>query len=235
MNMKKYVSAIFIFGILVFFVYAQNAFRVNQEGNVGIGIENATEKLEVDGNIKANGRLKDKTGFVMPVGTILPFGGPPERVPAGWLVCDGRSLLRDDPDFTEIFEVIGTAWGTKDADSFNIPDLRGMFLRGLDDMKTEKGAGERDPDAELREGFNGGNTGNYVGSKQEDAFQGHWHRFENRLGGRWGNVDKISTVNSNFSYIYNTGDPISDTINGEPRTSSETRPKNVYVNFIIKY
>jgi microcystin-dependent protein len=41
----------------------------------------------------------------------------------GWLVCDGRDLLRDE--YPALFEVVGTAFGSTDADNFFIPDFRG--------------------------------------------------------------------------------------------------------------
>jgi len=41
----------------------------------------------------------------------------------GWLVCDGRSLLR--ADYPELFEIIGTSFGSENSDSFSLPDYRG--------------------------------------------------------------------------------------------------------------
>lgn len=43
-----------------------------------------------------------------------------------WLVCDGRSLSRIE--YASLFEVIGTEFGAVDADSFNLPDLRGRVM-----------------------------------------------------------------------------------------------------------
>jgi microcystin-dependent protein len=60
------------------------------------------------------------------VGEIRLFGG--ERAPAGWLLCDGRSLPIGEP-FLALFDVIGTAWGG-DAEHFAIPDLRGIESDG---------------------------------------------------------------------------------------------------------
>lgn len=44
----------------------------------------------------------------------------------GWLKCDGRSLSR--LDYPELFNIIGTAFGSVDAESFNLPDCRGRVL-----------------------------------------------------------------------------------------------------------
>ena len=64
---------------------------------------------------------------LVPAGTILPFAGvtPPE----GYLLCDGASYPRTG-DKAVLFSVIGTSFGAQDGGSFNVPDLRGQFLRG---------------------------------------------------------------------------------------------------------
>jgi microcystin-dependent protein len=48
--------------------------------------------------------------------------------PAGWLLCDGRSLLRTA--FTSLFNVIGVAWGSVDGTHFTLPDFRGRAIVG---------------------------------------------------------------------------------------------------------
>lgn len=47
----------------------------------------------------------------------------------GWLVCDGRSLSRED--YPELFEVIGTSFGAINSSSFNLPDYRGRVPGGI--------------------------------------------------------------------------------------------------------
>ncbi|WP_019219026.1 phage tail protein [Bartonella florencae] len=65
----------------------------------------------------------------LPSGLIGPFAM--ERLPAGWLPCDGRAYLRRT--YRALFDAIGTTWGAGDGIStFNVPDFRGMFLRGMD-------------------------------------------------------------------------------------------------------
>lgn len=62
-----------------------------------------------------------------PVGAIFPFGGT--DIPISFLLCDGSAVSRTD--YADLFNVIGTAFGTGDGSTtFNLPDLRGEFLRG---------------------------------------------------------------------------------------------------------
>jgi microcystin-dependent protein len=46
----------------------------------------------------------------------------------GWLICDGRSLSRET--YTELFNIIGTTYGSNSATTFNLPDCRGRVLGG---------------------------------------------------------------------------------------------------------
>lgn len=46
----------------------------------------------------------------------------------GWLICDGRSLSRDT--YSELFNIIGTTYGSNSATTFNLPDCRGRVLGG---------------------------------------------------------------------------------------------------------
>ncbi|WP_208442323.1 phage tail protein [Bartonella raoultii] len=65
----------------------------------------------------------------LPTGFIGAFAM--ESLPAGWLLCDGRSYSREK--YRDLFATIGTLWGHDgDETTFNVPDLRGMFLRGFD-------------------------------------------------------------------------------------------------------
>jgi hypothetical protein len=82
----------------------------------------------------------------------------------GWLLCDGR-LLSSDPrgGFADLFNAIGFTWGmTKNKQHFNIPDLQGYFLRGVDLSRDQP----IDRDRDLRFSRHDGNKGGRVGSFQ---------------------------------------------------------------------
>ena len=157
-----------------------------------------------------------------PAGCILAFGGT--NVPPGWLLCDGSAVSRSA--YSNLLSAIGTAWGSGDGSTtFGLPDLRGMFLRGVTGSRTDPYA---DPDAASRTNATaGGNSGNLVGSVQMDTFQSHNHtttlRIEAAGGGPYPNFLRDGGSVGSINY---------------PSTSTggaETRPKNVYVNYIIKY
>lgn len=61
------------------------------------------------------------------VGFVLPFYG--ETAPPGTLACDGSEISRTVYD--ELFQVLGTKAGAGNGSTtFNLPDLRGQFVRG---------------------------------------------------------------------------------------------------------
>jgi microcystin-dependent protein len=164
----------------------------------------------------------------IPSGTIVPFGGT--NIPTGWLLCDGTLYVVTQ--YPNLYAAIGINYGGILGANFNVPDLRGRFLRGVD------GTAGNDPDNATRTTSNtGGNTGDNVGSLQNDAFQGHYHKSGGDANHRY--TPYATTWDAGAGAVdlgnFFTLQPVSDGTNGTPRTTSETRPKNVYVNYIIKY
>ncbi|MCB0480830.1 MAG: tail fiber protein [Flavobacteriales bacterium] len=167
------------------------------------------------------------TQFAVPAGSIISFAGDTAQVPAGFLLCNGASLAT--ASYSELFSAIGYAWGGSGS-NFNLPDLRGRFLRG-----TNLGAGN-DPDAAGRSAINtGGNTGDKVGSVQGNQIQSHSHRV-------WGKTSTGASYNDplNFPTSGITGE---STVGAEgwftqyieSTGGNETRPVNANVNYIICY
>lgn len=67
----------------------------------------------------------------LPPGVIMPFAGT--YAPPGWLLCNGQGVSRTD--FAALFAVLGTTYGAGNGStSFNVPDLRGRVVAGLDNM-----------------------------------------------------------------------------------------------------
>ncbi len=154
---------------------------------------------------------------LIPVGTIFIFAGISENIPEGWMKCDGTAL--NSTEFEKLHNVLGKAWGdgsddeTEETD-FNLPDLRGMFLRGVDE-----GAGN-DPDANFRQSSApGGNTGDFVGTTQSHStVKGGGDDFEIS-----GSFETVESIDDTF---------LSKKIVTPPGT--ETRPINASVYYIIK-
>jgi microcystin-dependent protein len=202
--------------------------KTNDEPS-GNNCVNGGVKIEVGLDINTNGVLDNDeidgslTQYIcnletatnnssVPVGTIISYAG--NIVPSGWLVCDGSEISRGT--YSDLFIAMGVSWGEGDGSTtFNLPDLRGRFLRGVDE-----GAGN-DPDRSSRTALNtGGNTGDNVGSYQNDQFKSHNHGIT--TGGSFGNqVLRKDGSSSTSTSTNNAG-------------GTETRPKNAYVYFIIK-
>jgi len=167
-----------------------------------------------------------------PVGSVMPFAGDASKVPAGWLLCDGSAVSRSE--YAALYEVIGTAWGYgNNSTTFNLPDMRGMFLRGVsltsgDDADAENRVPRKD----------GGNGGNSVGSYQGDAIRnitGQLVSGGNACTGAFNIISKpINGISNGGSFVGGWGVVVFDVSLVVP-VGSDNRPQNVYVNYIIKY
>lgn len=70
---------------------------------------------------------------VLPPGSLMAYAA--SSAPTGWLLCDGSAVSRTT--YATLYGVIGTTWGAGDTTTtFNVPDLRGQFLRGYDSRAT---------------------------------------------------------------------------------------------------
>ena len=68
-----------------------------------------------------------------PAGALMPFAGPAAQLPAGWLLCYGQPISRTT--YARLFSIIGVTYGPGDGSTtFNLPDLRGYVIAGLDNM-----------------------------------------------------------------------------------------------------
>lgn len=210
-------------------------------------------RISVDGNAMG-GRQRlltspyaHRAGNGVPAGAVMPFAGAVAQTPPGWLPCDGSELSRDD--FAALFAAIGTAHGAGDgATTFNVPDFRGRFLRGV------AGPSILDPEAASRtEGAPGGNTGNAVGSTQGYSTALPASAFGTNTLGSHQHINAIATTASPWGYAagpYNgmlggTGYFATSAGWSSPQGNHahsvsgggdvETRPPNTYVNYMIKH
>lgn len=112
-----------------------------------------TAKIQ-DGAVTAAKLAQAAISAIMPTGSIIPHAGLLSLgPPAGWLYCDGGAQIREDePD---LFDAIGTTYGST-ATTFNVPDLRGRVIAGLDNMGSFGTAGRL---TTAGSGLNGTNLG----------------------------------------------------------------------------
>ncbi|MEV5068941.1 tail fiber protein [Microbacterium sp. LMI12-1-1.1] len=69
-----------------------------------------------------------------PAGSIVAFGGA--AAPTGWLLCQGQAVSRTT--YADLFEALGTTYGAGDGSStFNLPNLKGRSIVGVDSGQTE--------------------------------------------------------------------------------------------------
>ena len=86
---------------------------------------NAGEFLKTDGS----GNLSFSIVQGVPSGAVFCIAVA--SVPSGYLECNGAAVSRTT--YAALFAIIGTNYGTGNGSStFNLPDLRGEFIRGFD-------------------------------------------------------------------------------------------------------
>lgn len=113
-------------------------------------------QVKISSNDKSNGYLNEKiqpgkgiytnkevvsNGEILRINSGLSAGlvnfwpGPTNKLPLGWIVCDGRAL--DRTKYKDLFSVIGSTYGSGNGYStFNIPNYSGRFLFGVDSSAT---------------------------------------------------------------------------------------------------
>ncbi|AVG18570.1 hypothetical protein CFN79_04390 [Chromobacterium vaccinii] len=131
--------------------------------------------------------------------------------PQGWLKANGAAVSRKD--YPSLFAALGTYYGAGDGSTtFNLPDLRGEFVRGWDDGR----------------GVDGGRG---FGTWQAQDVQAHTHPqwFPPLLNGAPGGLGNFVGDHSGPQNSVNASRPIL------PNAGQETRPRNIALLACIKY
>jgi microcystin-dependent protein len=195
-----------------------------QEGNYSLPTSSMTVYYLYVSSLVANGFTAGggTGGFdSMPVGSWVGWHST-STIPSDFILGEGQAVSRTD--YAALFAVYGTKFGAGDGSTtFNVPDFRGVVQRGLDNGR----------------GFDS-EANRVIGSTQTDTLQGHFHDFAPNLNDGSVNGFTISSNNKaqdnvTFNNYGTVRQPITDGTNGTPRTSSETRMKNIAVAYIIKY
>lgn len=188
-------------------------------------VPDAYTKAESDGRFMPIGAIGD----ISPAGSVMHFAR--STPPNGWLRANGSLVSRTD--YAELFAVIGTAFGPGDGSTtFRLPDLRGEFIRGLDDGR-------------------GVDPGRLLGSQQGSMVQNHKHVMPigermpsgSQAGydspfGKTNNAGKPGlgkNDNDNYWFFTNDGSDYDGSPNPSGNVGPETRPRNIALLTCIKY
>jgi hypothetical protein len=162
-----------------------------------IGISSKTDSLNIRASTIEN-RL-----VIFPKGSIIASmiePGPDGYLPNSentWLLAAGQGIIN----------------------SVTVPDLRGVFIRGIDYIISGKGATGRDSTATR-----------FAGSYQEDTMKSHNHGMNVSIGVYWG--WRGGPGPSNESYVVDS--PGETKLTNLPYGGEETRPKNIAIFYYIK-
>ena len=213
------------------------------EVNKGLGYSTISDtKFTSVPQVKSSLKTKYANNGI-PSGAIMPFAGDIDKIPNGYLLCDGKPYSQED--YLSLYDAIGKAWGEDGVSTFRVPDLRGYFLRGVDPNSVDKDGDSRNSL------YTSGNSGRSVGSYQDDAVKSHLHAAGtlrtttngehshdmNQLADESGNGNNIDGTDGTGTN-QNTGIAGNHThdLTGETAEyiGNESRPINVYVHYIIK-
>ena len=173
----------------------------------------------VDGNWGANGLSVAKAtdaNFALDVAgqfSHLPPGSvyflAADTIPtnARILECDGSAVSRTT--YADLFGVIGEVFGTGDGSfTFNLPDLRGEFIRGWDNSR-------------------GVDSGRVFGTAQSHQLQEHQHDTRS---------DSATTVAAGGgTSVADDDSPITTGNVANANAGGETRPRNIALMGVIVY
>ena len=182
-----------------------------------------------------NGSSWGELAAGVPVGTILTFGA--STPPSGFLECNGSAISRST--YASLFSILSTTHGAGDGSStFNLPDLRGQFVRGWDNSA-------------------GVDASRVFGSTQTDQNKNHTHTTDSVT--LTGGIRKISEgflSGGSATGVFTKTSDGNNSITGSSSTSpvggvdfdgthshtisssgggTEARPKNVALMYIIKF
>ena len=146
-----------------------------------------------------------KVATSTPAGAVMAFAMT--TPPTGWRECNGAAISRST--YATLFAAIGGTFGNGNGSTtFNIPDLRGVFVRGWAHTKANVNAN------------NMYDAGRNFGTMQADAFKSHTHTFKGSTG---------SSGSGRSSR-----DSVPQTQNTGATGGVETRPRNVALMYCIK-
>tara|TARA_B100000073_G_C23625143_1_gene530210 strand:+ start:283 stop:927 length:645 start_codon:yes stop_codon:yes gene_type:complete len=183
---------------------------------------------------------------LVPPGKISMFCT--ETPPEGWLECNGGTF--DPNTYVDLSNAIGTIWS--DNNTYKVPDLRGLFLKGWDGTGT---MGTYEDDAVFNHNHTIEDyTHTHLNCKSNNggSHEHGWHALNLRWteggGSDWGKVarggsnsywvwsDRTYTrTGSNHEHSITISDSLTATNSNTTNTGNENKPINYSVLHCIKY
>jgi microcystin-dependent protein len=189
--------------------------------------------------------------YMSPVGCVIAYTGVTD--PSNWLICDGRAVNRIS--YKNLFSTIDTKFGSGDnSTTFNIPNYKGAFLRGTGTDPTSTYTGpsintsqhmgimqhNHDINDPEHTHTDSGHTHRLDVHYNYDDCDSNQHVIGNTWEDHWG-VDHPqmytdsgkANISSNSTGITIKSNSVTSTTTSYGTT--ETRPYNYGINWIIRY
>ena len=195
-----------------------------------------------------NAELEFATPQSVPTGAV--FCMAVLSVPTGYLECNGAAVSRTT--YAALFAVIGTQYGTGNGSStFNLPDLRGEFVRGFDNgrnidsdrVSASDGIGSSQTSQNKQHNHTATSSVTDPGhrhlpqsqSANSQQTNGHGVAINDTIIGNYGGGSGVGLGPiGNRHFLQNTTTGISVSTTTANDGGSETRPRNVAMMYVIR-
>ena len=173
-----------------------------------------------------NGSAWGEIANGVPAGSVFTFAST--TVPSGYLECNGAAVSRST--YATLFATISTTFGVGDGSStFNLPDLRGQFVRGWANNATGTGDDGRSfASSQSDQNKTHGHTASVTDPGHRHVTKGHGTQDDggsNLTGSTSGGTSSTSMNDAN------TGISVSVASDG----GAEVRVKNIALMYVIKF
>ena len=146
-----------------------------------------------------------------PIGSMMSYGGA--NAPSSWLLCDGSEVSRST--YAALYAVIGTQFGTpSNASLFKVPDLRGRFPLGADNMGGVEAGRVTDTTADNLAGYSGTEMKTLVSTNLPD----HQHNMKSTNNDQFYGIRNITATPSDPAVIVYDGPTGSNTAQAMPNS-----------------